>query len=88
MNLLGFRVFVTSTESLRNPSGDLVYEDNITEAQYGSQSATYNIVTSRRGRYVLINLPKSSSHLVLCEVEVYEGRSLAHRNLFLDKCPS
>ena len=73
-HLRGFHLYITSSQSTI-PEEDRVYEDRITKRQYDSGNATYNIVTSHRGRYVIIELARRESHLVLCEVEVYEGMS-------------
>ena len=72
-------MYITSSQSTIIPEDDHVYEDRITTRQYYSGNATYNIVTSHRGRYVFITLARTKSYLMLCEVEVYEGMS----NLFM-----
>ena len=56
------------------PDSDLVYSDNIKESEYNSRNGVYVILTHHRGQFVHIVLPKTRAFLVLCEVEVYEGK--------------
>ena len=75
-HLRGFDLYITSDDPDQMRDSDLVYSDNIKQSEYTSRRGIYVIPIHHRGQFVHIQLPKSRAHLVLCEVEVYEGKIL------------